>query len=67
MNCGDMNDVARGQTGAMGRLRIGILASHEDTNALLATNAVYVIPTGEVARAVSRVGIQSPVSKRRNE
>ena len=25
-------------------------------NALLATNAVYVVPTGEVARAVSRLG-----------
>jgi len=32
------------------------------TNALLATNAVYVLPTGEVARAVTRVGIASPVS-----
>jgi hypothetical protein len=26
-------------------------------NALLATNAVYVVPTGEVARAASRLGI----------
>jgi hypothetical protein len=26
-------------------------------NALLATNAVYVVPTGEVARAVSRLGV----------
>jgi hypothetical protein len=32
------------------------------TNALLATNAVYVVPTGEVARAVSRVGIAVPVT-----
>jgi polysaccharide biosynthesis protein PelC len=30
------------------------------TNALLATNAVYVIPTGEVARAVSRSGMATP-------
>ncbi|HYG68418.1 MAG TPA: GNA1162 family protein [Anaeromyxobacteraceae bacterium] len=27
------------------------------TNALLATNGVYVVPTGEVARALSRVGV----------
>ena len=32
------------------------------TNALLATNAVYVVPTGEVARAVSRIGIASPAT-----
>jgi hypothetical protein len=32
------------------------------TNALLATNAVYVIPTGEVARAVSRLSIATPVT-----
>ncbi len=32
------------------------------TNALLATNAVYVIPTGEVSRAVSRLGIAVPVT-----
>jgi hypothetical protein len=32
------------------------------TNALLATNAVYVIPTGEVARAVSRLNIATPVT-----
>jgi hypothetical protein len=37
------------------------------TNALLATNTIYVIPTGEVARAVSRVGIQSPVSPAADE
>lgn len=37
------------------------------TNALLATNAVYVIPTGEVARAVSRLNIQSPVSPASDE
>jgi len=28
-------------------------------NALLATQAVYVVPTGEVARAVTRLGLQS--------
>jgi hypothetical protein len=32
------------------------------TTALLATNAVYVVPTGEVARAVARVGVASPSS-----
>jgi hypothetical protein len=32
------------------------------TTALLATNAVYVVPTGEVARAVARAGIASSVS-----
>ncbi len=32
------------------------------SNALLATNAVYVIPTGEVSRAVSRLGIAVPVT-----
>lgn len=37
------------------------------TNALLATNAVYVVPTGEVARAVSRVGLQSAVSPASDE
>jgi hypothetical protein len=37
------------------------------TNALLSTNAVYVIPTGEVARAVSRVGIAAPVSPAADE
>lgn len=30
------------------------------TTALLATNAVYVVPTGEVARALARVGIATP-------
>jgi polysaccharide biosynthesis protein PelC len=30
------------------------------TSALLATNSVYVVPTGEVARAVSRIGIATP-------
>lgn len=30
------------------------------TNSLLSTNAVYVVPTGEVARAITRVGIASP-------
>ncbi len=30
------------------------------TNALLATNSVYVLPTGEVARAVTRIGIATP-------
>ena len=28
-------------------------------NALLATNAVYVVPTGEVSRAVTRIGLAS--------
>jgi polysaccharide biosynthesis protein PelC len=37
------------------------------TTALLATNAVYVVPTGEVARAVSRVGLASPVSPAADE
>ena len=37
------------------------------TNALLATNAVYVVPTGEVARAVARAGIASPVSPASDE
>ncbi|HEX7624005.1 MAG TPA: GNA1162 family protein, partial [Anaeromyxobacteraceae bacterium] len=37
------------------------------TTALLATNAVYVVPTGEVARAVSRIGIASPVSPAADE
>ena len=32
------------------------------TNALLSTNAVYVVPTGEVARAVSRLNIATPVT-----
>jgi hypothetical protein len=31
-------------------------------NSLLATNAVYVIPTGEVSRAVTRLGIAVPVT-----
>jgi polysaccharide biosynthesis protein PelC len=31
-------------------------------NALLATGAVYVLPTGEVARGVTRVEIQSPLT-----
>ncbi len=31
-------------------------------NSLLATNAVYVIPTGEVSRAISRLGIAVPVT-----
>jgi hypothetical protein len=30
------------------------------SNALLSTNAVYVVPTGEVARAIARLNIQSP-------
>lgn len=29
-------------------------------NALLSTNSVYVVPTGEVARAVTRLGIATP-------
>lgn len=37
------------------------------TNALLATNAVYVVPTGEVARAVSRVGIAVPTTPAADE
>jgi hypothetical protein len=32
------------------------------TNALLATNAVYVVPTGEVARAVARANVATPVT-----
>lgn len=32
------------------------------TNALLATNGVYVVPTGEVARAVTRLNIATPVT-----
>jgi hypothetical protein len=32
------------------------------TNALLSTNAVYVVPTGEVSRAVTRLGIAVPVT-----
>jgi len=37
------------------------------TTALLATNAVYVVPTGEVARAVSRVGVASAVTPTSDE
>jgi hypothetical protein len=37
------------------------------TTSLLATNAVYVVPTGEVARAVARVGVASPVSPAADE
>jgi hypothetical protein len=37
------------------------------TNALLATNAVYVVPTGEVARAVSRLNIATPVTPTADE
>jgi hypothetical protein len=37
------------------------------TNALLATNAVYVVPTGEVARAVQRLNIQTPVTPTSDE
>jgi hypothetical protein len=37
------------------------------TNSLLATNAVYVVPTGEVARAVSRVGVATPVTPAADE
>ncbi len=32
------------------------------TNGLLATNSVYVVPTGEVARAVQRLNIATPVT-----
>jgi len=32
------------------------------TNGLLATNTVYVVPTGEVARAIQRIGIATPVT-----
>jgi hypothetical protein len=32
------------------------------TNGLLATNTVYVVPTGEVARAVQRLAIVTPVT-----
>jgi hypothetical protein len=37
------------------------------TTALLATNAVYVIPTGEVARAVSRLNLQTPATPSADE
>lgn len=37
------------------------------TNALLATNAVYVVPTGEVMRAVSRVNMPTPVTPTTDE
>jgi hypothetical protein len=37
------------------------------TNALLATHAVYVVPTGEVSRAVSRLNIQTPVTPTADE
>jgi polysaccharide biosynthesis protein PelC len=37
------------------------------TTALLATNGVYVVPTGEVARALSRVGVASSVSPAADE
>lgn len=36
-------------------------------NALLATNAVYVIPTGEVSRAIARVGITTSVTPSADE
>jgi hypothetical protein len=36
-------------------------------NALLATNGVYVVPTGEVARAVQRLNIQTPVTPTTDE
>jgi hypothetical protein len=36
-------------------------------NALLATNEVYVVPTGEVARAVSRLNIATPVTPTTDE
>jgi hypothetical protein len=32
------------------------------SNALLATEAVYVVPTGEVARAIGRIGIANPAA-----
>lgn len=32
------------------------------TTALLATNGVYVVPTGEVVRAISRIGVASSVT-----
>jgi polysaccharide biosynthesis protein PelC len=32
------------------------------SNALLATEAVYVVPAGEVARAIGRVGIANPTT-----
>src|SRR5512133_1920341 len=32
------------------------------SNALLATNAVYVVPMGEVARAVQRINVAAPVT-----
>ena len=31
-------------------------------NALLATEAVYVLPTGEVSRAIGRIGIPNPTA-----
>jgi polysaccharide biosynthesis protein PelC len=37
------------------------------TTALLATNAVYVVPTGEVARALTRVGIATPATPASDE
>lgn len=37
------------------------------TTALLATNAVYVVPTGEVARAVNRLNIATPVTPTSDE
>jgi len=37
------------------------------TTSLLATNAVYVVPTGEVARAVSRIGLASQVTPTADE
>jgi hypothetical protein len=37
------------------------------TTSLLATNAVYVVPTGEVARAVARVGLASQVTPTADE
>jgi hypothetical protein len=37
------------------------------TNALLATQAVYVVPSGEVGRAVSRLGLQSASSPTTDE
>jgi hypothetical protein len=36
-------------------------------NALLSTDAVYVVPTGEVARALSRVAIATPVTPSMDE
>lgn len=37
------------------------------TNALLSTNEVYVVPTGEVARAISRAGVATPVTPAADE